>query len=269
MPPRLADSDDLDWGWLPAELLHRPEKPLHSALAQASPRSPLPRLLVEALREQGETSSINDIGGSYYPIQTLQEDLECRPLCYEDTSLFPLPCHPLRRPCPLCASDVRLSGRPWGCPSPRNVGHLVGPWHSVGTCGGARIYWVWDRGGPFGWLVRKTSRRGHLGPHQARGALLLLLRGDIELNPGPLSDHWSVVYTTTNKGAVDFAASCTQPSVTGLRWAPTTLAAPQTIGTDWSPLCNSCLICASTFSAYRKSSLPPNIEAATTLAFPK
>ena len=69
---------------------------------------------------------------------------------------------------------------------------------------GARIYWVWDRGRPFSWLVHKTYLRGHLGPDKPWEALLLLLGGDIELNPGPSSGLWAAVYTAQNKGLVKF-----------------------------------------------------------------
>ena len=72
-----------------------------------------------------------------------------------------------------------------------------------------RIYRVWDRGRLFSWHVYETYLRGHPGPYKLWEALVLLLGGDIELNPGPSSGQWTAVYTALNKGLVKFAAGST------------------------------------------------------------
>ena len=89
---------------------------------------------------------------------------------------------------------------------------------------------MWDKGRPFSWLVRKTYLRVHLGPDKPFEALMLLLGGDIELNPGPSRDRWATIYTALNKGLVKYAASCTQLSDEGLRWASFNILGPMV---DW------------------------------------
>ena len=110
--------------------------------------------------------------------------------------------------------------------------HVVRPCHEVEPSG-ARIYRVSDGGQPFGWLVHKMYLRGHLGPYKRCEALLLLLGGDIELNPGPSSDHWEAIYTARNKGLAKSAAACTQPRDGGLRWASFIIGGPTV---DWDRL---------------------------------
>ena len=140
--PCQTDTDDPDWGWLPAgllywlvgpqpptdaqgdssweslptDLLYRQEEPPTSTEARASARSSLPQL-EETHGEQGEVSSLHGSGGGHYSIRALRQHLERCPLCYEDALLFSLPCHPRHRLCTLCAYDPRLQGCPWRCAS--------------------------------------------------------------------------------------------------------------------------------------------------------
>ena len=125
-PPPTDAQGDSSWGWLPTDLLYRPEELPTSAEARASPRSSLLQL-GEAHGEHGEVSSLDGSGGGQYSIEVRRQDLERCPLCYEDALLFPLPCHPLHRLCTLCAYDPRLQGCPWRCASHGLTGHLQEP----------------------------------------------------------------------------------------------------------------------------------------------
>ena len=121
-PPPTDAQGDSSWGWLPTDLLYRPEKLPTSAEAPASPRSSLLQL-GEAHGEHGEVSSLDGSGGGQYSIEILRQDLERCPLCYEDALLLPLPCHPLHRLCTLCAYDPRRQECPWRCASHGRTGH--------------------------------------------------------------------------------------------------------------------------------------------------
>ena len=135
---------------------------------------------------------------------------------------------------------------------------------------GAHIYRVWDRGRPFSWLVYKTYLRGHLGPYKPWEALLLLLGGDIELNPGPSSGQWAAVYTALNKGVVKSATGCTQPSGDGLRWASFNIGGPTVDWDRWVTIVQ--LLSDMRLDIVGLQEVKPtfpNIEAATTLTFPE
>ena len=54
----------------------------------------------------------------------------------------------------------------------------------------------------------------------------MLLRGDIELNPGPSSGHWAAMYTALSKGLVQYPAGCTQPCGDGLQLASFNIGGP-------------------------------------------
>ena len=135
---------------------------------------------------------------------------------------------------------------------------------------GARINRVWDRGRPFSWLVHKTYLRGHLGPYRPWEALLLLLGGDIELNPGPSSGQWAAAYTTLNKGVVKSATGCTKPSGDGLRWASFNIGGPTVDWDRWVTIVQ--LLSDMRLHIVGLQEVKPtfpNIEAATTLTFPE
>ena len=108
-PPPTDAQGDSSWGWLPTDLLYRPEELPTSAEAHASPRSSLLQL-GEAHGEHGEVSSLDGSGGGQYSIEVLRQDLERCPLCYEDALLFLLPCHPLHRLCTGCADAHMTPG---------------------------------------------------------------------------------------------------------------------------------------------------------------
>ena len=105
---------------------------------------------------------------------------------------------------------------------------------------------------------------------EARASNMLLLRGDNELNPGPSRGHWAAIYTALNKGLVKSAAGCTQPSGDGLRWESFNIGGPTVDWDRWVTIVHLLSdMCLDLVRLREVKPTFPNIEAATTLTFPK
>ena len=117
-------------------------------------------------------------------------------------------------------------------------------------------------------VAHNTYLRAYLCPYKPWGALLLLL-GDIELNPGPSSGHWAAVHSAVNKGLVKSAAVCTQPSA--MAWWALFNVGGATVHWNWRVTIVQLLSDMRLDIVGLQEVKPtfPNIEAATTLTFPE